>query len=149
MFPLEGLIIDAVKSRQRDVKYGVLPKTVQACLPVRIAEQTVRRYMAGMWREGKLFRIGGTGARRGYRALKRGEEVLERELVTLLKANPLGLTAQLISELLDVQAEMVAYYLPILMNRGLVLEYRGAWRAASEIQKLAFVTVGSFGYLAA
>jgi len=148
MNPWEDNIIEVVKRRQRDVKYGVLPKTVQIGLPFGVAEQTVRRYMAGMWQRGRLFRIGGTGARRGYRCLRAGEQVIEGGLVDLLRANPWGLTTDRIADALDVRLEVAEDYIPNMMARGVVLEYRGAWRLPTALQSLAFATVGSFGYRA-
>lgn len=62
-------ILKIVQQRQRGLQpgSGVLPKTVQAWLDDYRAEQTLRRYMAGLWRAGLLVRIGGEGSRKGYR----------------------------------------------------------------------------------
>jgi len=145
-FPLEENILTVVRRRQRDVRVGVLPKTVQAGLPVSIAEQTCRAYMARMWRDGRLFRFGGTNARRGYRALKESEIVIEKQIVSLLERNPWGLVADKIAEMLSVRVEIVEGYLPQLEYRGVILFNRGAWRLPSELQKLSYVLCGQFGY---
>lgn len=149
MFPLEDNILEAVKARQRDVKDGVLPKTVQALLPISIAEQTLRRYMARMWQAGKLYRFGGTNARRGYRALRDAESTIEQRVINLLESNPWGLDTEKIAELLGVRDEVVADYLPQMEFRGLLLLNRGVWRVPSLLQRIAFDTCGTFGYRAA
>lgn len=148
-FPLEENILDVVLKRQRHVKNGVLPKTVQSGLPVAIAEQTVRRYMARMWADGRLFRYGGTSARRGYRTLKAAEVVIEALVLDLLRRNPWGLTSERVAKVLGVREDEVVAYLPQMEYRGLLLFNRGAWRLPSPIQRLAFDTCGTFGYRAA
>jgi hypothetical protein len=62
-------IVEIVRQRQRNVPQGrgVLPKTVGAFLDEYRCEQTLRRDMSKLWRAGVLERLGGTGARRGYR----------------------------------------------------------------------------------
>lgn len=80
VYPLEDSIFEIVRQVERNCKYGVLPKTVQARLHLSVAEQTVRRYMVRMWESGKLLRVGGRGARRGYR-LPPAAGVLEREVL--------------------------------------------------------------------
>ena len=148
-FPLEDNILEVVRSRQRDVRYGVLPKTVQAGLPISVAEQTVRRYMARMWQKGRLYRFGGTGARRGYRCLKRAEQTIEDAVLALLSKNPWGLVSELVAQELEVSVDSVEAYLPHMEERGLLFLYRGCWKLPSKIQKLCFETCGHFGYRAA
>lgn len=62
-------IVEIVRMHQRNVPahYGVLPKSVQALLPYDLAEFTIRRHMVALWQAGLLERMGGQGARRGYR----------------------------------------------------------------------------------
>jgi hypothetical protein len=70
MYPLEQNILDSlvrINRERRSLRHGVLPKHVQTCLPFDISEQVVRKYMVRMSRQGDIIRIGGTGARRGYR----------------------------------------------------------------------------------
>lgn len=62
-------IVGIVRRAQRDLGRGVLPRDVVARLPYSRAEGTVRRDMAAMWRMGLLARVGGDGARRGYRVV--------------------------------------------------------------------------------
>lgn len=66
---VQDVIVKIIKERQRGLSSneGVLPKTVQAFLDFYRAEQTLRRDMAQMANRGHLVRIGGEGARRGYR----------------------------------------------------------------------------------
>lgn len=66
---LRETILKIVRERQRGVKpgRGVIPAMVQCWLDEYKAEQTLRRYMAAMGREGLLERVGGEGSRRGYR----------------------------------------------------------------------------------
>jgi hypothetical protein len=59
--------IVAQRQRQQDAGRGVLPLTVGMWLNVDVCEQTLRKKMAALWRAGVLERIGGEGARRGYR----------------------------------------------------------------------------------
>lgn len=57
----------AVMCAKRDLRRGVLPRDVQSRLPYNRAEGSLRRDMLAMWRSGRLIRVGGEGARRGYR----------------------------------------------------------------------------------
>lgn len=65
-------IIRAVRQLERDLALvpgrGVFPWQVQARLDVSLHEATLRRKMAEMATAGLLIRVGGAGARRGYRA---------------------------------------------------------------------------------
>lgn len=65
----------AVLQAQRDLRRGVLPRDVQARLPYRRAEGSLRRDMLGMYRQGRLVRVGGEGARQGYRLPTRAERL--------------------------------------------------------------------------
>lgn len=65
----------AVKAAQRDLRRGVLPRDVQARLPYSRAEGSLRRDMIAMYRMGRLIRLGGFGARRGYRMPTRMERM--------------------------------------------------------------------------
>lgn len=60
-------IIKCVKVAQQNLRGGVFPKDAQAWLPYSRAEGSLRRDMAAMNCAGLLVRVGGTGARRGYR----------------------------------------------------------------------------------
>ncbi|MCK6581083.1 MAG: hypothetical protein L6Q98_23560 [Anaerolineae bacterium] len=65
-------IVHIVQRRQRDVRdgRGVLPVAVQSWLNEYRAEQTLRREMSYLARQGVLERVGGKGCRRGYRIPK-------------------------------------------------------------------------------
>lgn len=60
-------IVQCVKVAQQSLGKGVLPRDVQSRLPYSRAEGSLRRDMATMNCAGLLVRVGGTGARRGYR----------------------------------------------------------------------------------
>ena len=64
----------AMKAAQRDLRRGVLPRDVQARLPYSRAEGSLRRDMIQMYRMGRLIRLGGYGARQGYRLPTRMEK---------------------------------------------------------------------------
>lgn len=68
----------AMKAAQRDLRRGVLPRDVQARLPYSRAEGSLRRDMLAMYRMGWLIRLGGYGARRGYRLPTRMERMAYR-----------------------------------------------------------------------
>jgi len=57
----------AVKSAHRDGWRAVMPYEVQRRLPFDRAEGSLRRDMLAMYRTGRLVRVGGEGARQGYR----------------------------------------------------------------------------------
>jgi hypothetical protein len=65
----------ALGKAQRDLRRGVLPKDVQARLPYNRAEGSLRRDMLAMYEAGRLVRVGGHGARRGYRLPTRLEKL--------------------------------------------------------------------------
>lgn len=67
MYPLEDNILDLMRQTRRDLRRGVLPREIQARLPIGVSEQNLRKYMVRLWHRGELIRIGGTAARRGYR----------------------------------------------------------------------------------
>jgi len=56
-----------VRQLQRDLRRGVLPKDVRMRLSYLRAEGSLRRDMALMRTTGRLVRVGGKDARRGYR----------------------------------------------------------------------------------
>lgn len=64
-------IVEAVRRLERDLALGtgrgVFPWQVQGRLDVGLHEATLRRKMAQMAEAGDLIRVGGSGARRGYR----------------------------------------------------------------------------------
>ncbi|MEQ9027550.1 MAG: hypothetical protein RLP44_02445 [Aggregatilineales bacterium] len=64
---VDGLILQIVKGKQRRVRHGVLPWMLQAHLEMEIHESTLRRRMRNLWLDGKLERVGGATARRGYK----------------------------------------------------------------------------------
>ena len=68
-------IEQAVQAAQRDLRRGVLPRDVQTRLPYSRAEGSLRRDMYAMFTTGRLVRIGGEGARRGYRLPTRMERI--------------------------------------------------------------------------
>jgi hypothetical protein len=57
----------ATARAQRDLRRGVYPKDVMCLLPYGRAEGSLRRDMYAMYRHGRLLRLGGEGARKGYR----------------------------------------------------------------------------------
>lgn len=65
----------AVRTAQRDLRRGVLPRDVQARLPYARAEGSLRRDMLMMYDHGRLIRVGGYGARQGYRMPTRMERL--------------------------------------------------------------------------
>lgn len=65
----------AVVKAQRDLRRGVLPKDVQSRLPYSRAEGSLRRDMAEMAYDGRIVRVGGQMARRGYRMPTLAERV--------------------------------------------------------------------------
>lgn len=65
----------AVRSAQRDLGRGVLPREVQARLPYARTESSLRRDMLLMYQHGRLIRLGGYGARQGYRLPTRMERL--------------------------------------------------------------------------
>lgn len=70
-----GEIEKAMSKAQRDLRRGVLPRDVQSRLPYARAEGSLRRDMLAMYQCGRLVRVGGVGARRGYRLPTRVERV--------------------------------------------------------------------------
>lgn len=65
----DNVIIDVVRRLQRTYT-GVFPWQVQMWLPFGISEGYTRKTMVRLWQEGRLHRIGGDGARRGYRVMR-------------------------------------------------------------------------------
>lgn len=65
----------AVRSGQRDLRRGVLPREVQCRLPYGRAEGSLRRDMQLMYESGRLVRLGGDGARKGYRMPTKMERI--------------------------------------------------------------------------
>lgn len=74
---LYGDILTLVRRLQRNVApdQGVFPFQVSAHLEYYRADGTLRRDMMEMAEIGLLERIGGENARKGYRAIKRGDDV--------------------------------------------------------------------------
>lgn len=64
-----------VKVAQRDLGRAVFPWEVQGRLLVSRAEGSLRRDMYKMYQAGRLVRVGGDGARRGYRLPSRMERL--------------------------------------------------------------------------
>jgi len=62
-----GLIEVAMRRAERDLRRPVLPREVQPRLPIDRAEGSLRRDMYAMYQSGRLVRVGGEGARQGYR----------------------------------------------------------------------------------
>jgi hypothetical protein len=52
-----------------------LPRDVQTRLPYNRAEGSLRRDMLAMYEQGRIVRVGGHGARRGYRLPSRMEKL--------------------------------------------------------------------------
>jgi hypothetical protein len=70
-----GQIEAAVIQAQKELRRGVLPRDVQPRLPYNRAEGSLRRDMLAMYKYGRLVRVGGAGARRGYRLPTRMERL--------------------------------------------------------------------------
>lgn len=65
---LNEAIIAQVRQKQRGRKErGVFPHELVGWLDEPYHEFTIRRRMVALWERGELIRIGGEGARRGYR----------------------------------------------------------------------------------
>ena len=77
---------ETVRDTQRHLRRGVLPRDVQARLPYARAEGSVRRDMGTMAQAGRLVRLGGDGARRGYRV----PTLMERMCYQMLGVFPHG-----------------------------------------------------------
>jgi hypothetical protein len=60
-------IESAVAKAYRDLRRGVLPRDIQGRLPYDRAEGSLRRDMLQMYAAGRIVRVGGQGARQGYR----------------------------------------------------------------------------------
>ncbi len=60
-------IENAVAKAYRDLRRGVLPRDIQGRLPYDRAEGSLRRDMLQMYAAGRIVRVGGQGARQGYR----------------------------------------------------------------------------------
>lgn len=71
-------IESVVGTAQRDLRRGVLPRDVQARLPYSRAEGSLRRDMLAMYEAGRIVRVGGHGARQGYRLPTRLERLAFR-----------------------------------------------------------------------
>ena len=61
----DDVIIAKVRELQR-IYSGVLPCELVGWLPFKMSIGYARKTMRRLWLEGKLIRIGGAGARRGY-----------------------------------------------------------------------------------
>lgn len=64
---LDNRIIFIVHKLSRNYQRGIFPWMVQPWLGCGVCEQTLRRHMVRLWREGKLQRVGGPQGRQGYR----------------------------------------------------------------------------------
>lgn len=62
----DDVIVGVVRRLQR-TNQGVFPWQVMYYAPFTISEGYARKTMVRLWQEGRLQRIGGAGARRGYR----------------------------------------------------------------------------------
>lgn len=67
---IDDEIIEVVGRIQRRQQLGVYPFQVQAHLSEYRAEGSLRRDMARLWYEGRLYRVGGPRSRRGYVVLE-------------------------------------------------------------------------------
>ncbi len=65
---LDEMVIEIVRQLQRRFRRGVLPRMAQPWLPEEYwrGEQAIRKRMARLATEGRLKRVGGENARRGY-----------------------------------------------------------------------------------
>lgn len=68
-------IEEAVAKVVRDLQRGALPRDIQPRLPVDRAEGSLRRDCLAMYAAGRLVRVAGHGARRGYRLPSRMEKL--------------------------------------------------------------------------
>lgn len=65
----------AVAKAYRNLKRGVFPKDIEPWLPIDRAEGSLRRDCFAMYQVGRLVRVGGHGARQGYRLPTRMERL--------------------------------------------------------------------------
>ena len=63
----DDVIVELVGRLQRSNRSGVFPWQVMYYVPFEISEGYARKTMTRLWQEGRLSRVGGTNARRGYR----------------------------------------------------------------------------------
>lgn len=73
---VERDILKIVGRIQRDLQRGVFPWMVQARMDYYRDERTLRRDMMRLVGSGMLVRLGGTGARQGYRLSEAGRMLL-------------------------------------------------------------------------
>lgn len=136
----------AVKKLQRNLRRGVLPKHVQPYLPFDRAEGSIRRDMGAMWTEGLLVRVGGQGARRGYRCASDLERSAWQRaldvLVFIVRARVDELAARL-----GIDEELAALVLDWLAEIGRVIRLKdGGYRLPSRIEALAWARCGCWPY---
>jgi hypothetical protein len=146
---MDGIYLEienAVKRLQRNLRRGVLPKHVQPYLPYDRAEGSIRRDMGQMWVEGKLVRVGGTGARQGYRCATDAERSFWSRVLDVLvfigRAGQDDLAGRL-----GVELEIAETVLNWLAEIGRVIRLAdGRYRLPSRIEALAWSRCGCWPY---
>lgn len=80
--PDTELVYEAIEAAigvsYRSLRRGVLPRDIQPRLPWERAEGSLRRDMLAMYQAGRIVRVGGHGARQGYRLPTRLEKLAYR-----------------------------------------------------------------------
>jgi hypothetical protein len=148
-FYMDGIydeIDGVVKRLQRNLRRGVLPKHVQPHLPYDRAEGSIRRDMGQMWIDGRLVRVGGTGARQGYRCPTDVERsAWSRILDVLVFIGRAGLDD--LAAKLAVESEVAETVLNWLAEIGRVIRLAdGRYRLPSRIESLAWSRCGCWPY---
>jgi hypothetical protein len=69
MYHSDEVIVQMIGRLQRTYGRGVLPWEVVSWLPFGMSIGYARKVCARLWREGRLHRVGGSGARRGYKVM--------------------------------------------------------------------------------
>jgi hypothetical protein len=135
-----------VKTLQRNLRRGVLPKHVQPRLPFDRAEGSIRRDMGQMWEEGKLVRVGGQGTRRGYRCATEDEMSGWRRVLDGLMFMGRA-SAEDVAARLNLEAGLAALVLEWLAEVGRVIRVAGGgYRMPSKIEMLAYQKYGLWPY---
>lgn len=78
-FNWDDEIVEQVRVLQRTYQ-RVYPWMILNWLPLARVEGSVRRDMAKLWRLGRLERVGGARARRGYRVPKRAQLMVKYQI---------------------------------------------------------------------
>lgn len=136
----------AVRVLQRNLRRGVLPKHVQPQLPYARAEGSIRRDMGQMWFEGRLVRVNGRGARKGYRLASEAERVAFVGALDVMlfagRVDAVGLSVRL-----GCGEVVAALVLDWLAELGKVIRLGdGLYRVPSLLEKMAWERYGFYPF---